>query len=317
LTAVCPVGYAGQTFVFAFPENLGAGGLVLYITSATSSSASVQIYPPLATSLWSGTTVTVQPGSTTSIVVPATLQLSGLGTQNNALYITASNNIVVFGKNLFTNYCGTFQVIPQVFLGTRYHAITTWPDSLPDSNKNTGNIAVVASSPGTTTVTFTFPQGRGINIRINGVFYGTAPLTITLNQYQTYQLQDNVNLPDLTGTLVAANQPIAVFSGNIAGNVNNDNGNFQISDHSVEQMIPTTAYGTTFYAVEFPGQITTNTYLRIICRDDSTAIFLNGVQTANCNAQESVDRIPTLQQFNVISSTKPVTVGQINEGEVI
>lgn len=268
-------------------------------------------------SLWSGTTVTVQPGSTTSIVVPSTLQLSGLGIQNNALYITASNNIVVFGKNLFTNYCGTFQVIPQVFLGTSYHTISTWPDSLLDSNKNSANIAVVASSPGTTTVTFTFPRGRGISILINSISYGDLPLTITLNQYQTYQLQDNRNLPDLSGTLVSANQPIAVFSGNIAGNVVTDNNNFQISDHSVEQMIPTTAYGTTFYAVEFPGQITTNTYLRIICRDDNTVIYVNGVNKATRNAQAVYDTTETLQPFNVISSTKPVTVGQINEGEVI
>lgn len=313
-TANCPIGYAGRYFYLAFPENLGLGSLQLYITSATSQTATVQVSAPLQTGTWSGASLIVSQGSSQMVTVPVALQLSGLNIESKAIYISASSNIVVFARNRYSTFCGSFQVIPLDFLSTSYHAITTWPDSMPDSFKNSGNVAVVATAPGTTSVTFTFPQGRGISITYNNIRY-TAAMTVTLNQYQTFQLQDNANLPDLTGTLVTATQPVAVFSGNIAGNVINDNGDYPVSDHSVEQMIPTTAYGTTFYAVEFPGQATSDTYLRIVCRDDSTTVYVNGQVLGSCNAQGVLDTIQTSQQFLVVTSTKPVTVGQINEGQ--
>ena len=307
----CPVGYAGQYFVLAFPENIGLGALTIYITSATSQSATVQVVAPLlASTVWPGTGVNVAPGTSQIVTIPVQFQLSGLGIEQKGIYVSASNNIVVFAKNRYLGSCGAFQVIPQNFLGTSYHAVVSWADSF--TAKSFPFIAVVASASGTTTVTFNFPSGSGTAITYNGNRYTTS-MQIQLSQWQTFQLQDT-GLSDLTGTYIQSSQPVAVFSGNVDANVVNDNGDNKIPDHFVEQMIPVTAYGTVFYAVAFPGQSGNNLYLRIVCQYDSTTIYVNSAFFGSCNAHRSIDWLQTQTAFVVVQSSNPVSVTQLLDG---
>ena len=306
----CAVGYAGQYFVLAFPENGGQGTLTLYVSSASGVTATVQISAPLSTGVWAGQQFNVAPGSSQAITVPIQLQLSGNNIESKGILISASSNVVVFARNQFNAYCGAFQVFPQTFLGTSYYTVSTWAS--PKTLKSYTNIAVVASRAGTTSVTFTFPQDRGISINYGGTRY-TSSLTVQLNQYQSVQIQDTGNA-DLTGTLVASSQPVAVFSGDVVGNVIDDFAENPVTDHLVEQMIPTSTYGTLFYAASFPGQFTQQIYIRVICRDQGTVVYVNNQAIQSCNPGNTVDYVGQ-QWFIAVQSNNPVLVAQIHEGQ--
>lgn len=202
-------------FVIAFPENYGQGLITLSIASATSQTATVQVSAPLLGNVWSGQQLTVLPGSSQTVTLPAQLQLAGGSIEQKAIVVLATSNIVVFAMNRYQSYCGAFQAIPQAFLGSSYYTVSLYSDA--NTPKSFDNIAVVASQSGQTSVTFTFPQNKGVQIYYGNSVYDTS-LTVTLNQYETIQIQD-INSADLSGTLVTSNQPVAVFSGQVVGNV--------------------------------------------------------------------------------------------------
>ena len=76
-------------------------------------------------------------------------------------------------------------------------------------------------------------QGTGSN----GNHPAGVPFNITLNRGDVYQLRHGLDdKADFTGTTVVGNKPIAVFGGDLCGEVPYD---VQFCDHMVEQMMPT------------------------------------------------------------------------------
>lgn len=66
-----------------------------------------------------------------------------------------------------------------------------------------------------------------------------------------------------------------------------------INDHIIEQVMPTSTYGTSFFVVTFPEQQIPRIYLRIICRDASTTVSINSNPVFSCSAGDIVDNVQT------------------------
>jgi hypothetical protein len=121
---------------------------------------------------------------------------------------------------------------------------------------------------------------------------------------------------DLSGTVISATAPVAVFAGHVCSFVPY---NFWACDHLEEQMIPSEAWGKEFIAAHTEPQSPTtpegNVY-KILSRDANNAItfYPNTVhQAINLNAGEYVE-FQTSEDFQVIS-TQPMMVAQFTVGQ--
>ncbi|QDV45478.1 Putative deoxyribonuclease RhsC [Stieleria neptunia] len=134
------------------------------------------------------------------------------------------------------------------------------------------------------------------------------PYTITLHRGQTYQLRRRMDNDDLTGTLIASNKPIAVFSGNECANVPTT---FAACDHLVEQLPPTSTWGSSFLSIPFAGRDGGDTF-RFLANEDDTSVTVNGTIVAALDQGEFYETI--IDGPAEISSDKPILVGQYANG---
>ena len=284
------------------------------MSAATPSYQSISITVSAPKTSWSGTSVTLNPGSSVTITIPNTLQLSGnAALEGKGILLQASRDVVVFASNQFSTYCGGYQVIPLSSLGTDYYVITEWP-AFPYTYSY-AQIAVVATDDNTQVV-ITFNVGKGINVIYNGNTYDeNTPLSVTLQKYQTLQLQETLDQADFTGSRITSNKPIAVFSGDrVVGFTNNI-----VFDHMVEQMIPISAYDRNFAIIATPNQDPSgvSTLLKIISQGgDPTVTIAGGTsnmqivypsQTYHDHPEVSINN----QQFFCVQSTLPIMVAQV------
>ena len=103
--------------------------------------------------------------------------------------------------------CGGFLVLPTSGLG-HFYRVVAWND--PSEFTQMG----VAALRDNTTVQVTFAPDSALSVRFEGVEYRQMDtLTVTLNAYETLQIQER-NGNDISGTRVVADDLVAVFSGN-------------------------------------------------------------------------------------------------------
>ena len=147
----------------------------------------------------------------------------------------------------------TYQLLPPVYLPSiyEYYAISVEIDTtvifgqdgqevvtVPQGD----SVMAVVGSERNTQVTITPTQ----NVYISGVKrQAGSSLNITLNERDVLFLS-SVN--DLTGTHVVSNKPVSVFSGHECGNMPS---NLTFCDHMVEQIPPTSTWGTEFFTLSY------------------------------------------------------------------
>ena len=183
-------------------------------------------------------------------------------------------------------------VIPTRLLGKEY-IIQTYPQDVYSSE-----FAIVASEDNTVVnITPTFDT--------NGGKPKNTAFTITLSRGQAYLVASKKReegskdfSADLTGSLVCADKPVAVFNGNQQTGIPNKEGYSQ--DFLVEQAIPITQWGTEFYLSKLANTI--SNYAHITALEDGT------------NVQIYVGNTPTSVQLN---RGKTQTIQLKNANEVI
>ncbi len=163
-----------------------------------------------------------------------------------------------------------------------------------------------------------------------------APFTITLDEFETYQILASSNAllptihPDLTGTYIQANKPVYIISGAQVAYVPDSIG---AGDYIIESMPPVSAWGKEFNAFPmnersgFTGGVWSKDVLRILASNDGTEIQLeddSGVVNVSLDAGEffTWDGYPggprnegkMLDSETHIISNKPILVGQYMTG---
>ncbi len=175
-------------------------------------------------------------------------------------------------EGVFSNDASLLLPVPA--LGTRYRA-ACWPyDDEGDSTTElvgAGDfVTVVASEHGT--VVSVVPSapvaaGDGIDATAAGV-----TIEVELAQGQVLQLQSDFDggaATDLTGSLITASRPVAVFSGNECAMVPDG---VMACDHIEEQLLPVEHWGEHHVAVRFEPRKTEKDVYRVIADQDGTTV---------------------------------------------
>jgi len=259
----------------------------------------------------------VPPGEVRVYTFPR-LDVDGTGITNHSFKLEASWPVVVYQFNPLNNEGVASNdaslLLPAGTLGREY-LVMSWPTvpippqfGLPPQH---GYLTVVATSQGTTTVTvepsaLVEPGGE-----IPALAAGAAH-EFELEQFEVLNLEaDGSNLfavQDLTGSIVTANQPVAVFGGHEEATV----GDGCCAEHLEQQMFPVETLGAHYLAAraetrEGPGDV-----WRILAARDGTSVSTvppqPGAGMVVLGRGEWVE-IDTADSFEIVADA-PVLVGQ-------
>lgn len=293
--------------------------------------------------------VTVKPGDLQALVLP-TRELDcgvkpndykspGTCLSSQAFRITSSNPILVYQFNVFENAFSNDAslLLPTSALG-RIYRIIGWNAGHPIGMPNLGfevdrsYVTVVGTTP-STQVTVR-PSWR---IRGNPPIAATLPggeIIVTLGPFDVLNLEtddgklqdDQKTMADLTGTIVVANQPVAVFSGVESTSVPHwvdipapPGGKPETScclDHLEEQMFPVESVGSKYVIPRSPVRSTGSwrepDVLRIMGVAETAVVKTTLPAPYDQFTLEPGQVVTTWTQNDVVvDATKPVMVGQL------
>ncbi|HEX7895364.1 MAG TPA: PKD domain-containing protein, partial [Terriglobales bacterium] len=305
-------GYKGTDFWVMFPKNFdncptGTCGSSIFqpqliITSDTSNSGTISI-PGLNFS----SNFAVVAGQGVSVSVPVAVAMGTIDqVENKGIHVTSQNEITLVGLSYYTFATDGYLGLPTPVLGTQYR-VMAWPKT-PFLGSEFG---IVAPYDGTTVTITPTVDVAGHPAR--------QPYSVTLNQGRTYQLISNGQGPsgappdDLTGTLITADKPIAVFGGNQCANIPADGTTFYSAcNHIVEELPPTDVWGQTFFSVPIATHVKGELF-RILASQDGTNVNINGTPVATLNGGEFYQTLLTTPSS--INSDGPVLVAQFEPSQ--
>lgn len=264
--------------------------LAVYLTSDVAATGQVEI-PGLGFAQG----FTVDAGGVTSVTLPWQAEVLISNTvESKGVRITASARIAVYGHNDGRQAGDAFTALPTDVLGTEYLA-------LGHTGAAGGQVGVLAIRNGTT-VTIT-PSAQA------GVHPAGLPFTLTMDAGETFLLQSSTPAQDLTGSIVTASSPVAVFSGALAANV--PDVTFGGSQGVVEQLPPTTAWGTRFVTVPFANRLRGDAF-RFLAAMEGTVLTINGTVATTLGRGQFHETF--LTGPSVVEASAPILVAQLAAG---
>jgi len=288
--------------------------LTLYIAAELSTTVRIQYGD------WDAFTVTVAAGSIHTEDVPEAFMCTRAGrVENKAIFLSASNPVVVYGFNSMQMSTDTYMAIPTQHLGTQYIGVSRGNETYDTStNKSSFSTRIrqgamlIASPQSGTRVTIT------PTVDLEGGMKAGLPFDVVLERGQTYFLKSDEANPqavsDLTGTIIQSNRPVAVFSGHVRASVyDNILPSHRLQkDHLVEQLIPVDKWGSRHATVPF-GVLSSGDQVRIVPSAWPTVIeqiLPGGIQTYTIRNRGEFLEI-NLRQVCFWQSDNPVMVVQM------
>ncbi|XP_071325188.1 IgGFc-binding protein [Trachinotus anak] len=222
-------GWAGTEFALSFMQNFAPNydtpSLQLYITAVQAKAkVTVEVGP-----LNFKQEKTLNAGEGVTVSLPNSVEMYGSTRSPNTVHIEASADVAVtaFSYKLYT--ADTTVVYPTAAWGTEYFIFT--PAGSPYGSKKQFS---VTNGKQINKVEI-FPRG---SIYFQGrVYESGSHMVIDLQPYESVQLQ-SVN--DLSGTRVASQHPVAVFTGHTC------TWRFSKCNHVYEQLLPVSSWGSSF-----------------------------------------------------------------------
>ena len=245
---------------------------------------------------------TVQAGEVINIHIDSAAQVrTSEVIEKLAVHIEADEPIAVYGLSHRYQTTDTYLAYPVTVLGNKYRVMGyKWL-----ANDLLSQMAVIAVEDNTTvTITPT--------TKTKGGKPAGRPFKIKMDQGEVYQVipEFNPSRPsDLTGSLVEADKPVAVFSGHNCAYVPNNR--FKACNLLVEQMPPLRSWGRQFFVGTLAGR--QSSVIRVLAKDEETEIFENNKKVATLNAGQFYEN-PNLKAHTMMTSTKPVLVSQFSKG---
>jgi len=222
--------------------------------------------------------------------------------EKKGIHVVASRPVSVYGYDhiSFTTdaYLGlSTSALGQVYLAMTYQNVFT---AVPELNGV--QVAVVGTVNGTKVLIVpSVPVGS---------HPAGVPFAITLMRGETYQLRDTNSVPaDLTGTIIVADEPVAVFGSHQCANLPTPNTFF--CNYLVEQMSPAESWGTGFVTVPLKTRLHGDTF-RILALYNATTVTINGVALSGVINQAHY-RDVQLSASSLITSDKPILVAQFSD----
>jgi len=216
------------------------------------------------------------------------------------IHVTSLSPVSVHVVSESTYSADGYLALPTAGLGTSYYVMSYANTVQPGTTRPKGSEFAVVATQNSTSVTIT-PKADGLTKLANIAF------TIVLNSGETYQFANTADA-DLTGTLVTADKPIAVFSGHGFANVPSGTG---WGDYMVEQLPDVSVWGKTHHTSPFSGR--TNYTVRVMSSQNGTTFNVSPsglAGTLNAGQYADVD----LSGVGEFISNNPVLVAQFMRG---
>lgn len=328
-------------------------GVVLSNTGQSTADVKIEINeadPGAPLQLATVTEVTVPPDSAQAVILPTreldggpapnTYSAPGTCLSSRAFRITSSTPITVYQFNNFENSFSSDAslLLPSQALGTNYRVLG-WmaghpiPTSFPEIGTivDRSYVTVVGTQPSTVVTVVPGWRIRG-NAPIDATPAG-GTIVVTLNEFDVLNLETDdatytdepTEMADLSGTVVTATAPVAVFSGTESAQVpgwvsvptypgwDDDTAGL---DHLEEQLVPVESVGTKYVVARSPVRSTT-TY-----REPDIIRFVGAAEIASVSTtlptpfdsftlQPGEVRTTWTQDNFVATSDKPFMVGQL------
>lgn len=304
-TAPCDRTNKGTDFWLAFPGNYAPDPanqpkITLCIVGPVGTIGLVTIPgPPLLFS----TNFTIMPPAVGTagrftVTLPSDADLADVSDQVVAkgVHLTASAEVAVFGMNYVEFTSDSFLALPKPMWGKEYVVLgyTNVQDTVTGLN---GSQFAMVAGEAATLVTITPSVTTGSHA-------GGVPYNIALQQGEAYQLRNTNAGADLSGTIITANKPIAVFGGHPCANIQSSTTFF--CNTLVEQLLPVTLWGTEFATVPLASR---DSYtVRVVAAQNNTLVKTNGIPAVTLNRGQWFERVvagPAL-----VTANNPVFVAQ-------
>ncbi|MCS7090885.1 MAG: GEVED domain-containing protein [Limisphaera sp.] len=288
----CDLGCEGREFWLAFPGNYAPDPTnppqpVLCIQGPAGAAGVVTI------AALGYVTNFVIPGNLTAwIRLPALADLGSLSDvvlPGRGVWIRTTADVRVTAFHLVRHTSDSYQAFHASALGNQY-VVMAWPNlhvGVPPMNASQ---FVVVGTESNTVVTIV-PSATA-QVRAPGV-----PYTVLLQPGDVYQLRDTNDAPaDLTGTIIAADKPVAVFAGHGCAVV--PTATQWYCDTIVEQLLPVNLWGQEFYVGPLAGRAG-GSVIRVVAAYPGTAVSVNGsLMTTLMAGQVYQTLIPSRARLN-------------------
>ncbi|MCW9058193.1 MAG: IgGFc-binding protein [Gammaproteobacteria bacterium] len=227
-----------------------------------------------------------------NLTIPNTYQQSGTGVRNTGFQVVSPDPIAGYFVNRASASTDMTFVFDSGALGTNYVVASQ------GNGFGEGSQVMIQATQNNTNVSFT-PKGG-------------APINVTLNAGETYKYAGGST--NLTGSLVNADNPVAVFGGHACAQVP---AGITACDTLLEQMIPTDRLSKTYALTASKGADIASTQsdlVRVIATADNTEIKLNGVVVATINTGDFHEFSLAANSGASVEASEAVMVAQYLKG---
>jgi hypothetical protein len=255
----------------------------------------------------------------------------GTGIEERAYTVRSTRPVVAFQFNPLLN-AGAFSTDATLLLPThallKQYIVLSSPQTATQSDPATAFVSIAAFDQGATvTVQVTADvQAEGGNIKTIGHANGST-LTRFVGPGEVWQIStvnektfgnDSSTVGrDLTGTVVSASAPVAVYAGTECSNFPKNRGT---CDHTEEQLLPVAVWGKDYVVVPSKARASGSTYgdyVRVIAAANGTTLSVSGASVptlpkTTLNAGEFIE-FQVTKPF-VITGSQPILVGQFMVG---
>lgn len=194
---------------------------------------------------------------------------------NFGIHVYADAPIVVYCVSRYEANSDGFLAIPVASLGNEY-IVSSYNDmgAMYSQFKNFPSITTITAAFDNTSVEFTL--GGVVNGRTAGGMNPGETKQFNLNKGDVLMFMSDGEVgtaPDLSGSKINSNLPVAVVSGNHCANIPVDK---QWCDYICEMDVPTNTWGLNYPVTEIVPRKNSQ-LLRIYAKEDSTKLYKNGV----------------------------------------
>ena len=292
-------------------QNGGTLPLLALFTSETTP-VSYRIDAPYLGQTYTGT---ITAGNEAIIEFPHDAQVFEVPTyENKGIHVQFdSKNVAVMGENVRGTYdkdtVGTFLAIPTVDLGITQYRYYDLSIALTSLTLPTG--LLIVGTQNSTTMSITPQRPLRIHYITNGFSHyvdlvAGVEYTYNIDELQSFFMTDS---GDFTGTRILADKPVSVFSSHACNEIHAGAGD---CDHTVEQMIPTTLWGTTYYIAPVP-RVGRSYFFRVLAAYNETEVNIycyNTLYSYTLNEGEYVTREEHIPSNCAVHSNKEVLVAE-------
>ncbi|MES2766266.1 MAG: choice-of-anchor D domain-containing protein [Bacteroidota bacterium] len=323
-------------FPVAFPEQGGNNSLKIYVSCEIATQCTLEIpgYGTRQVKITKPNDVidfTLYPGQGQpyeSMGVPGTAKSENetyVNGKGKGIHIYADVPITVYGVSRYIYTSDSFIALPTSSLGTEY-IVASYADMSGTmfQGYHLPSQAVIVAAHDSTTVSFTLGGSNGTET-VGGMKRGETK-TFKLNKGDIVAFANkkiNGFKPDLSGSKITSDKPIAVMSGNQCANIAVDN---QWCDFIMEMELPTQTWGKEYHVTRFIKRLN-YAYIKVIAKEPNTKLYRNGDTTPFAVLTTAGGRQNTGYYEGrvmadgssprpiIIRGDKPISVTQFNPGQ--